>query len=201
MARTQTTFDALGQLARDLGIRMISGALQPPDGGQLYLGGRSLAEILLPDWAGRPVALAVIAGGPPHEQAGGGTALLGREALARLTAAVSDAGGHVYYGRLSELRPADWLRRHGQGDRQTEQVATASRHGWRDNLENAETAALGTGPTLDAARAAGWPAAFADEPVLFLDDQPVYYLLMREDAGRNVALLVAGLDEDAERGA
>jgi hypothetical protein len=201
MARTQTTFDALGQLARDLGIRMISGALQPPDGGRLYLGGRSLSEILLPDWAGRPVALAVIAGGPPHEHAGAGTALLGREALARLTAAVSEASGHVYYGRLSELRPADWLRRHGKDTSQAVQATSATQMGWRDNLENAETAGLGTGPTLEAARAAGWPAAFADEPVLFLDDEPVYYLLMRENTGRDVALLVAGLDDTVDRSA
>ena len=85
--------------------------------------------------------------------------------------------------------PSGLLRGHKLGFQECSQRPC----GWHDNLENAEIAALDTGPVLAAARAAGWPAAFADEPVLFLGDEPLYYLLMREDVGRNVIMLIGAL--------
>ncbi|HJZ50089.1 MAG TPA: hypothetical protein VKE41_23110, partial [Roseiflexaceae bacterium] len=100
MAHTQTRFEALEQLARDLDIGLVSGPLQPPEAGQLYLGNRSLAEILLPTWANRQVALAVAAGAPGREQVLAGTATLNADGLARLERAVHAAGGHVYEGML-----------------------------------------------------------------------------------------------------
>jgi hypothetical protein len=194
MARTQTTFEALEQLARDLDIGLIRGPLQPPQAGQLFLGNRSLAEIVLSTWADRPVALAIAAGGPTHEQVVARTATLGADALARLERTIHAAGGHVYQGRLAQLTPAEWLQRHGgPASMQSERAPSSATYGWHDNLANAEIAALDTGPVLAAARAAGWPAAFADEPVLVLGDEPVYYLLMREDVGRNVTMLIGAL--------
>ena len=47
---------------------------------------------------------------------------------------------------------------------------------------------------MNAARAVGWPASFANEPVLFLGDEPVYHLLMRESVGRVVTLLIGALE-------
>jgi len=194
MARTQTTFEELEELARDLDIGFVGGPLQPPQAGHLYLGDRSLAEIVLPTWADQPVALAIAAGGPADEHVLAGTATLDADALARLERAIQAAGGHVYQGRLSQLTPAEWLQRHGgPANMQTERAPSSAAYGWHDNLANAETAALDTGPVIAAARAAGWPAAFADEPVLFLGEEPVYYLLMREDVGRSVTMLIGML--------
>src|SRR5690348_9560326 len=179
MARTQTAFGALETLARDLGIGLISGALQPPDGGRLYLGNRSLADIIGPTWGDRPVALVVAAGGTSAEHVRVGTRTLHPDDLDRLQQAAHVAGGHVYQGQLAVLTPRDWLERHGNASGMHPELAPSSaQYGWDDNLSNAETAALDTGPELAAARAAGWPAAFGDEPVLFLDDRPLYYILM-----------------------
>jgi hypothetical protein len=194
MAHTHTTFEALEQLARDLHIGLVSGPLQPPEAGRLFLGNRSLAEIVLSTWADQPIALAIAAGGTSHEQVLAGTATLDTEALARLEGAVHAAGGHVYQGRLAQLTPAEWLQRYGgPANMQSERAPSSTKYGWHDNLANAEIASLDTGPVLAAARAAGWPAAFGDEPVLFLGEEPVYYLLMRENVGRNVTLLIGAL--------
>jgi hypothetical protein len=194
MARTQTAFEALEQLARDLDIGLVSGPLQPPESGQLFLGDRSLAEILLTTWADQPIALAIAAGGPSYEQVVDGTASLDADALGRLEHAVHAAGGHVYQGRLAQYTPAEWLQRYGGPvNLQSERAPSSATYGWHDNLANAEIASLDTGPVLAAARAAGWPAAFADEPVLFLGEEPVYYLLMRENVGRNVTMLIGAL--------
>jgi hypothetical protein len=194
MARTQTTFEALEELARDLDIGLVSGPLQPPEAGRLYLGRRSLAEIVLSTWADQPIALAIAAGGPTDEQVLTGTTTLDADALARLERAIHAAGGHVYQGRLAQLTPAKWLQRQGgPASMQSERAPSSAAYGWHDNLANAEIATLDTGPVLAAARAAGWPAVFADEPVLFLGDEPVYYLLMRENVGRNVTMLIGVL--------
>ncbi len=194
MARTQTTFEALEQLARDLHIGLVSGPLQPPEAGRLYLGNRSLAEIVLSTWADQPVALAIAAGGPTREQVLTGTATLDADGLARLERAVHAAGGHVYQGRLAQLTPAEWLQRYGgPASMQSERAPSSATYGWHDNLANAEIASLDTGPVLAAARAAGWPAAFADEPVLFFGNEPLYFLLMRENVGRNVTMLIGAL--------
>lgn len=195
MARTQTSFDALESLARDLGIGLISGQLQPPDAGRLYLGNRSLADIIAPTWGDRRVALVVAAGGPSADHVRAGTGTLHSDDLDRLEQAAHAAGGHVYQGQLAVLTPRDWLERYGNTSSVRPELAPSSaQYGWDDNLSNAETATLDTSPELAAARAAGWPAAFADEPVLFLDDQPLYYILMQEDAGRNVTLLIGLLE-------
>jgi hypothetical protein len=196
MPRSETAFDALFRLARDLDIGFVSGPLQPPDAGRLILEGRSLAEILLPEWSGRRVALAIVPGGPGSGHVSLGTALLGAEAVARLVEATEDTGGHVYQGRLALLTPTDWLRTHEPSQREDEAPgALRDRGAWpTDNPATAEIASLDTGPLMAAARAAGWPATFANEPVLFLDDEPVYHLLMRESVGRVVTLLIGALE-------
>ena len=194
MARTQTTFEALEELARDLDIGLVSGPLQPPEAGRLYLGNRSLAEIVLSTWADQPIALAIASGGPSYEQVLAGTAALDADALARLERAIHAAGGHVYQGRLAQLTPAEWLQRYGGPESmQSERAPSSATYGWHDNLANAEIASLETGPVLAAARAAGWPAAFADEPVLFFGKEPLYYVLMRGNVGRNVIMLIGVL--------
>jgi hypothetical protein len=195
MAQAQTAFDALEQLARELDIGMVSGPLQPPQNGRLFLGDRSLADLLLPIWSDRLVAILIASGGQSHAHVRSGRASLGDDALARLETAAQQSSGHVYRGRLAQLTPETWLQRFGNSNPSDERLPSTSQYGWSDNLDNAETAALGTSPTLAAARATGWPAAFAEEPVLFLDRQPIYYLMMQEDAGRNVTMLIGALPD------
>jgi hypothetical protein len=192
-------FEALEQLARDLDIGFISGPLQPPEAGQLYLGSRSLAEILLSTWANRPVALAVAAGAPTYEQVLTGTAMLNADALARLERAVHEAGGHVYQGELAQLTPAEWLQLHARSTSVQSERAPSNPYDSHDNLANAPIASPVTQSTLAAASAAGWPPAFGDEPVLFIGDEPLYYLLMRENVGRNVTMLIGALEQTSNR--
>jgi hypothetical protein len=195
MARTETVFDALQKLARDLEIGFVSGPLQPPQGGRLFLGSRSLAEILLPAWADRRVAIGIVAGGPGSEHASIGKAQLGADAVMRLIEGVEAAGGHVYQGRLALLGPEDWLRTHGPGSPNDAPYSLPSQGTWNDNPTTAEIAGLDASPLMNEARAAGWPAAFANEPVLFLDDEPLYYLMMRENVGRVVTLAIGALEK------
>jgi hypothetical protein len=187
-------FDALEELARDLDIGLVSGALQPPEAGQFYLGRRNLAEILLSTWANRPVALAVMAGAPADEQSSAGTATLNADGLARLERAVQEAGGHVYVGTLAQLTPAEWLQRQAGSTSIESQRALSNPYDSHDTLANAAIAPPDTQSTLDAAYAAGWPPVFGDEPVLFIGDEPLYYLLMRENVGRNVTMLIGALE-------
>jgi hypothetical protein len=195
MARTETTFDALLRLARDLDIGFFSGPLQPPDAGRLFLNDRSLAELLLPEWGDRLVALAILPGGPGVERMSVGTTLLGNDGADRMVEAVEGAGGHVYQGRLALLTPEDWLRLRGSAPAPNDAPYDLPGPGtWTGNPTNAHIASLDTGELMNAARAAGWPASFANEPVLFLGDEPIYHLLMRESVGRVVTLLIGALE-------
>jgi hypothetical protein len=195
MSERETNYDALLEVARDLKLGFISGPLQPPEAGRLWLGNESLADILLPAWSDRRVAIAVMPGGPGRERVFAGSAVLSSSDLARLEQAAASAGGHVYQGRLALLTPADWLRLHGGDPQRAASAEPPPRPaGWQDNPATAQVASLDTGPVYEAARAAGWPATFADEPVLFLGDQPLYHLLMRENVGRVVTLLIGALD-------
>jgi hypothetical protein len=196
MAQPETTFDALLGLARDLDIGFVSGPLQPPEAGRLWIGKRSLAEILLPTWADRDVAIAIIAGGPGTERLLSGSSNLDAERLARLEQGAVAAGGHIYQGRLALLTPADWLRLQGETAQQALEMQPPPRpDGWQDNPATAVIASLDADPVYEAARAAGWPATFANEPVLFLGARPLYHLLMREDVGRVVTLLIGALED------
>jgi hypothetical protein len=195
MAQTQTTFDALMRLAHDLDIGFISGPLQPPAGGRLFLGARSLADLLLPSLANQLVAIGILAGGPGAERVSLGKTALSADSAARLVDAVEEAGGHLYQGRLALLTPEEWLRRRGNAPAPHDAPYDLPGPGtWSDNRENAQLAGMGAGELMDTARAAGWPSTFADEPVLFLGDEPLYYLLMRENVGRVVTLLIGAVE-------
>ena len=174
MTQTHTSFDLLLHHARDLDVTVVTGRLWPPKAGCMWLGDQSLEEILLPHTTGDAVALAIIPGGPgwEHVRIGGGT--LSADQLARLTQIASEAGGNLYRGRLEQLTPEQWLERHGRG----QQAGSAQSR-------------------IDAAKDAGWPAAFGDYPVLFLDKQPIYHLIARENIGRNVTLLIGTLLKSA----
>jgi hypothetical protein len=57
---------------------------------------------------------------------------------------------------------------------------------------------VGTQTTFEAATAAGWPASCGDNPVLFLDDAPIYTLLAQANVGRTITLLVGTVAEPRE---
>jgi hypothetical protein len=173
MTHPETAFDVLLNTARDLDITIITGRLWPPQAGALSIGDRSLEEIVLPHATADEIALAIIPGGPGWEHIRYGNAVLDAGQLARLERVVAEAGGHVYRGRLAVRTPAEWLQRHG-GPPPDPGISA-----------------------FEVAQAAGWPAAFGDTPVLFLDDQPLYYLLARENVGRNATLLVAPIAHQA----
>jgi len=170
MAETRTAFDLILNTARDLDITVVTGRLWPPRAGSIWLDDQSLEEILLPHASRDGVALGVIPGGPGWEHIRPGKSGLDAEKLERLAQIVAEAGGTLYQGRLELLTPQQWLERHGQ----TQQFSN-------------------TQAMIEAARASGWPAEFGDYPVLFLDAQPIFHLLARENVGRNVTLLVGTL--------
>ena len=174
MASTQTPFDLLLKTARDLDITIVTGRLWTPRAGHFWIGDQSLAEVLLPHVDSDTVALAVVPGGPGWEHIHPGKGRLDAHQLARLTQVVTEAGGHVYQGKLEELTPKGWIERHGGGQQAVEAESV-----------------------LDAARAVGWPANLDDYSVLFLDDKPIFHLLARENAGRNVTLLAGMIASDA----
>jgi len=173
MTEAQTTFDQVLKGARNLGVLVITGRLWPPKAGALWIGDQSLAELLAPHALGNMVALGIIAGGPGWAYVQAGTRPLDAAQITQLRQLAAEAGGTVYLGRLQVLTPARWLVQRGlalaDGDPQS---------------------------TLEAARASGWPADFDDDPVLFLDDQPIYHLLARENVGRNMTLVIGVLAAD-----
>jgi hypothetical protein len=173
MTEPQTTFDLVLKNARDLGILVITGRLWPPRAGALWIGDQSLAELLASHAIGNMVALGIIAGGPGWAAVQPGTRRLDAAQITQLRQIVAEANGSVYQGRLQVLTPTRWLVQRG--------LAPAD--------ENPQA-------TLEAARASGWPADFDDDPVLFLDDQPIYHLLARENVGRNMTLLIGVLNLD-----
>jgi hypothetical protein len=173
MAEAETTFDQVLKGARDLGVLVITGRLWPPRAGALWIGDQSLTELLAPYALGNRAALGIIAGGPGWTDLQPGTQRLDAGQIAQLRQLVAEAGGTVYLGRLQVLTPARWLTERDRAPADADPQAA-----------------------LEAARASGWPADFDDDPVLFLDEQPVYHLLARENIGRNMTLLVGVLDAD-----
>jgi hypothetical protein len=167
MTEQHTGFDILLETARDLAITVVSGKLWPPLDGRMWIGARSLDEILCPNHSERQVAIVIAPGGPgsTHIHAGQGS-LYARD-LNRLAQEATTVGGSFSHGWLAVLTPEMWLQRH-------------------DNPPHG----AGTRATLDAATATGWPASFGDGPVLFLDDHSIYSLLAQANVGRTVTLLV-----------
>ncbi len=167
MTQIHTSFDALLATAHDLAITVITGQLGPPIDGRMWMGNRALDAILCPDGAERQVAILIAPGGPGHTAMQIGRRTLGATDLDRLTQNSAAAGGSLTQGWLAVLTPEMWLARHDR-----------ARH------------SAGTQTTLAAATAAGWPASCGNNPVLFLDDLPIYALLAQANVGRTVTLLV-----------
>jgi hypothetical protein len=171
MTQEKTIFDDLLDLALDLDVTIVSGAIAPPYEGQMWIGDRVLADILESHPPRQPVAIAIVPGGPGRDYIQAGRTTLDANGLARLALVVGDAGGHIYQGMLDSYTPEEWIQRHGS----LQQVAEAQ-------------------SPLETARALGWPATFDDTRVLFLDDKPLYHLLARENAGRVVTMLAGTID-------
>jgi hypothetical protein len=167
MTQAHTSFDALLATAHDLAITVVTGQLGPPMDGRMWIGNRALDTILCPDGAERRVAILIAPGGPGRTAIHIGRRTLDAADLDRLTQNTAAAGGSLTQGWLAVLTPEMWLARH-----------------------NSAPHTAGTQTTLAAARAAGWPASCGNNPVLFLDDMPIYALLAQANVGRTVTLLV-----------
>ena len=167
MTQAHTSFDALLATAQDLGITMVTGQLGPPIAGRMWIGNRALDTILCPDQAERQVAILIAPGGTGQTIIHTGQRMIDAEGLERLNQNTLVAGGILTQGHLAILTPEMWLARHSS-------VA--------DNR--------GAKTTFEAATAAGWPASCGDNPVLFLDDMPMYALLAQANVGRAVTLLL-----------
>jgi hypothetical protein len=172
MTQVQTSFDALLATAHDLAITVVAGQLGPPIDGRMWLGDRSLDSILCPNHAERRVAILVAAGGPGATNIQIGQRTLDAVDLDRLTQSSAAVGGSLRQGWLAVLTPEMWLARH---------ESTPHKAGAQTMLE--------------AAIAAGWPASCGNNPVLFLDDLPIYALLSQANVGRTVTLLVGTVAE------
>jgi hypothetical protein len=172
MTQVQTSFDALLATAHDLAITVVAGQLGPPIDGRMWIGNRSLDAILCPDHAERRVAILVAAGGPRATTIQIGQRTLDAADLERLAQNSAAVGGSLRQGWLAVLTPEMWLARH-----------------------NRPSHNIGTQTMLEAATAAGWPASCGDNPVLFLDDLPLYALLSQANVGRTVTLLVGTVAE------
>jgi hypothetical protein len=167
MTDVHTSFDTLLATAHDLAIAVITGQLGPPIDGRMWIGNRALDTILCPDGAERQVAILIAPGGPGRTAIHIGRRTLDAADLDRLTQNSAAAGGSLTQGHLAVLTPEMWLARH-------------------DSTQHT----VGTQTILEAATAAGWPASCGNNPVLFLDDLPIYALLAQANVGRTVTLLV-----------
>lgn len=170
MTQVHTSFDALLATAHDLAITVITGQLGPPIEGRMWIGNRALDTILCPDGAERQVAILIAPGGPGQTTIRIGRRTLDATDLDRLAQNSAAAGGSLTQGNLAVLTPEMWLARHDSAPH-----------------------TAGTQTTLAAATAAGWPASCGNNPVLFLDDMPIYALLAQANVGRTVTLLVGTL--------
>jgi hypothetical protein len=175
MTHGDTSFDALLATAHDLAITVVTGQIGPPIDGRMWIGNRALDSILCPDRAERRVAILIAPGGPGWTHIRSGQRTLGATDLNRLTQHTAAAGGSLTQGWLAVLTPDMWLARH-----------ESARHN------------AGTQTTFEDATAAGWPASCGDNPVLFLDDLPIYALLSQANVGRTVTVLVGTVEETRE---
>jgi hypothetical protein len=110
------------------------------------------------------VAILIAPGGPGATTIHSGRHTLDAADLDRLIQNTAAAGGSLTQGHLAVLTPEMWPARHDSA------------------LHNA-----GKQTTFEAA---GWPASCGNNPVLFLDDLPIYALLAQANVGRTVTLLV-----------
>ena len=172
MTQIHTSFDDLLATAHELAITVVTGQLWPPIDGRMWIANRALDAILCPDHTERRVAILIAPGGPGATTIRIGQRTLDGCGLDRLTQNTTAAGGSLTQGWLAVLTPEMWLARHDSAP------------------HNA-----GTRTTLEAATAAGWPASCGDNPVLFLDDLPIYALLSQASVGRTVTLLVGTVAE------
>src|SRR5215207_4734042 len=112
MQHELTAYDQLRDLAHDLDATIIAGAVAPPMNGRMWVAGRALDELLLPDGQACMVTLLIAAGGPPQHHIALGRGTLdeaGRQRMAELAATTRSS---LYEGRLALLTPADWLALH-----------------------------------------------------------------------------------------
>lgn len=190
-AHTAYDYDGLLKLARDLDMTSIMGALTPPLNGRMWFGDQTLEDLLLPDGKARQVMLVIAPGGPPQIHHAPGKGTLDADSRARVEQAVHAAGGQAYQGRLALLTPERWLEHHADqahdANRQ-EQLATAAGNWTRDMQGTEKRAAFSS--ILPAAVEAGWPRNIGDQATLFLDDEPLFHLMEKQNVGRNVLLLV-----------
>jgi hypothetical protein len=192
MRHEVATYDRLRDLAHDFDATMIAGAVTPPMNGRMWVADRALDELLLPDGQACMVTMLIAPGGPSqhHVALGQGRLDAGdRQRLAELAATTSAA---LCEGRLALLTPADWISLHSSPDSGMNLlVDDAAADSVHIDSRGSEVGGAYDDPLIQRAQAMGWPANLSNGQWLFLDQQPLYHILAKENVGRDVILVVA----------
>jgi hypothetical protein len=191
MRHELTLYDQLRDLAHDLGASIIAGAVAPPMNGRMLVAGRPLEELLLPDGSACMVTLLIAPGGPPQHHIALGRGTLddvGHKRLRELAATTKLA---LYEGRLALLTPADWIALHPPPEQSPDPVAPGVTDGARVHAGIPDSAGVEDNALIERAQARGWPANLSNGQWLFLDQQPLYHIMAKENVGRDVILVVA----------
>jgi len=192
MQHERAPYDQLRDLAHDLKATIIAGAVAPPLNGRMLVAGRVLDELLLPDGQACMVTLLIASGGPPQHYIALGRGALdaaGRNRLGELAAATRSS---LYAGWLALLSPADWLSLHPSPDLPAGSLpADATTDDVHTDSRGSEVGGAYDDALMQRAQALGWPANLNNGQWLFLDEQPLYHILAKENVGRDVVLVVA----------
>jgi len=184
-------YDRLRDLADDLDATFIAGAVAPPMNGRMLVADRVLDELVLPDGLACMATLVIAPGGPPQHHIAIGRGTLDEAGRQRLREMASATKAALYEGRLALLTPADWLRLHPSPEQLPNSVAPGVADGAPVHAGMPDSRGVEDNALLQRAQAMGWPANLSNGQWLFLDQQPLYHIMSKENVGRDVVLVVA----------
>jgi hypothetical protein len=191
MQHERAPYDLLRDLAHDLDITIIAGAVAPPMNGLMLVAGRALDELLLPDGQACMSTLLIAPGGPPQHYISLGHGTLDEQGRRRLAEHADRTKLALYEGRLALLTPADWITLHSSSDHLPDSLAAeAAVDSIHINSRGSEVGGAYDDALIQRAQALGWPANLRNGQWLFLDEQPLFHLLAKENVGRDVVLVV-----------
>jgi hypothetical protein len=192
MRHEVATYDWLRDLAHDFDATIIAGAVAPPMNGRMWVADRALDELLLPDGQACMVTMLIARGGPPQHHIALGRGMLDADGRQRLSELASKASAAIYEGRLALLTPADWISLHSSSESGMSSLADAPAANSVDiDSRGSEVGGAYDDQLIQRAQALGWPANLRNGQWLFLDEQPLYHILAKENVGRDAMLVVA----------